>query len=116
MHGVCGPQCFSSVFSLAARARYPRIKTKRELAESFHFRSFSDMGTKRLDTISAYARHGFNLQVKCRGCGRVAVIDARALSISCTAASLSRDMGAIRRRLRCQGCGGREVACGPVER
>ena len=74
------------------------------------------MGSKRLSAISDYARHGFNLQVKCRGCGRVSVIDSRALSAECTRTSLSRDMGAIQRRLRCQGCRGRDIEFGPVER
>ncbi len=73
------------------------------------------MGTKRLDTISDYARHGFDLQVRCRACKRVSVIDARALSIKCTSESLSRNMSAIARRLKCQGCGARDVVCGPIE-
>lgn len=74
------------------------------------------MGTKRLDEISDYARHGFDLQVVCRSCRRVTIINARALSTTCTLASRSRNMGAIQRRLRCQGCRGRDVVCGPVER
>ena len=74
------------------------------------------MGSKRLTAISDYARHGFDLQVVCRSCRRVTVIDARALSTTCTLARQSRDMGAIQKRLRCQGCKGRDVVCGPVER
>ena len=42
------------------------------------------MGSKRLDKISNYNRHGFNLQVVCRGCGRVSVIDSQALSMDCS--------------------------------
>ena len=74
------------------------------------------MGTKRLDKISDYARHGFNLRIVCRGCGRASVIDARALSAQCVDGSHSRNMGAIERRLRCEACGRREVVYGPVER
>ena len=66
-------------------------RADRTLAESFCIRSLCCMGTKRLSAISDYARHGFNLQVKCRECGRVSVIDARALFIECTRISVSRD-------------------------
>ena len=74
------------------------------------------MGTKRLDKISDYHRHGFDLQVVCRGCGRTAVLDSRAMTVECAANHRSRDMGAVERRLSCRQCGGRDVRCGPVER
>lgn len=100
----------------ARRGRYPRIKSLRALAESFRIRSSHRMGTKRLDKISDYARHGFDLRIVCKACGRVSVIDARALTASCISASLSRNMPVIERRLRCQSCRGRVVSCGPIER
>ena len=74
------------------------------------------MVSKRLDKISDYPRHGFNLRVVCQGCGRATVIDALALSMARSKASKSRDMGAIERDLRCRACGSRAVKCGPVER
>lgn len=80
------------------------------------FLFWQGMGSKRLDTISDYARHGFDLRVACRACKRVTVIDALALSGECSRASQSRKMPVIQRRLKCQGCGGRDVTCGPVER
>ena len=40
------------------------------------------MGSKRLDSISDYSRHGFNLRVVCQGCGRAAVLDSLALSMA----------------------------------
>lgn len=49
------------------------------LAELLLFRFRSRMGSKRLDKSSDYNRHGFDLQVKCRGCGHVGRIDADAL-------------------------------------
>ena len=73
------------------------------------------MGSKRLDKISDYHRHGFNLRVVCQGCGRAAVLDSLVLSMARTKASKSRDMGAIERELRCRNCGSRAVKCGPVE-
>ena len=74
------------------------------------------MGSKRLDKISDYSRHGYNLRATCKGCGHTTVIDALALSIGCSTSGQSRDMGAIQRRLRCRKCRGRDVICGPCER
>ena len=74
------------------------------------------MGSKRLDKISDYSRHGFNLRVVCGKCGRARVIDSLQISQACSKAGKSRDMGAIIRRLWCSDCGSREVKCGPVER
>ncbi len=73
------------------------------------------MGSKRLDKISDYSRHGFNLRVVCQGCERAVVLDSLALSMARSKASKSRDMGAIERDLRCRGCGSRRLKCGPVE-
>jgi hypothetical protein len=85
------------------------------LAESFSIRFNFRMGSKRLDSISDYSRHGFNLRVVCQECGRSAVLDSLALSMARTKASKSRDMGAIERGLKCRAWGSREVKCGPVE-
>ena len=74
------------------------------------------MGSKRLDQISDYARHGFNLRVTCLGCGRVIVIDSQALSARCHSKGWSRMMPAVQARLTCAECGGRRVKCGPVEK
>lgn len=73
------------------------------------------MGSKRLDSISDYSRHGFNLRVVCQGCGRAVVLDSLALSMARSKAGKSRDMLAVERDLRCRVCGSRHVKCGPVE-
>ena len=70
------------------------------------------MGSKRLDKISDYARHGYAVQAECRECGHSAKLDARALSDDAVRRCLSRDIGAIERRLKCQHCGGRNVRIG----
>ena len=72
------------------------------------------MSSKRLDKISDYARHGYAITVQCRSCGHSAKLDARAISDEAVKRNLSRDIGAIERRLRCQKCGKRDVQCGPV--
>ncbi|WP_295639486.1 hypothetical protein [Novosphingobium sp.] len=73
------------------------------------------MGSKRLDKISDYSRHGFNLRVVCHGCGRSATLDSLALSMARSMASTSRDIGAVQRSVKCRACGSRDVKCGPVE-
>jgi len=74
------------------------------------------MGSKRLDSISDYRRHGFDLRVTCKGCGRVIVLDAHNLSMKMSDQHRSRNMVSIERRLKCSECGSRDVKCGPVER
>lgn len=86
------------------------------LAKPFPVCSPDGMGSKRLDSISDYHRHGFDLRVTCLGCGRVVVIDSLKLSMACSKAHRSRQMPAIQARLACRECGGREVKCGPVGR
>lgn len=72
------------------------------------------MSNKRLDKISDYARHGYDITVECRGCGHKAKLSAKAISEEAVRRNLSRDIGAIERRLRCQNCGQRNVRCGPA--
>jgi hypothetical protein len=95
---------------------FARLGDPLRLAESFPLRSHAGMGSKRLDKISDYHRHGFNLQVTCRGCGRVVVLDSLAMMVECVESKRSRDMSAVQRRLACSQCGGRDVRCGPIER
>lgn len=42
------------------------------------------MSSKRLDSISDYHRHRFNLRVVCLGCGRVIVLDSLNFLSACT--------------------------------
>ena len=72
------------------------------------------MGSKRLDKVSDYVRHGFALAVECRDCGQTAKLDAQAISADAVKRNLSRDMAAIERRLRCGKCGKRNVRIGPA--
>ncbi|PKB13296.1 hypothetical protein B0I00_3333 [Novosphingobium kunmingense] len=71
------------------------------------------MGSKRLDLISDYARHGFNLRVDCRACRHTAVLNARELTDTCSKRGWSRVMAAVEARLKCRKCGSRDVRCGP---
>lgn len=72
------------------------------------------MGSKRLDKISDYARHGYAMKAECRDCGHSSKLDARALSSDAVRRNLSREIGAIERRLKCQQCGMRNVRIGPA--
>ncbi len=86
------------------------------IAESFCICSNMQMGSKRLDKISDYNRHGFDLQVTCRGCKHVGRIDSGTLSRKCYEQKRSTDMMFVSARLRCSACKSRDVSCGPLER
>ncbi|MBB3862207.1 hypothetical protein GGQ88_003505 [Novosphingobium hassiacum] len=74
------------------------------------------MGTKRLDKISDYRRHGFDLQVTCCACRHVGRIDAGVLSRQRHEQRRSTDMMFVSARLRCSECSSHDVSCGPIER
>lgn len=76
----------------------------------FLFRS--DMGSKRLDKISDYTRHGFDLQVFCK-CGHKAKINAAALANRLHEQRQSPMMMFVEAKLRCSKCGRKDVTCGP---
>jgi DNA-directed RNA polymerase subunit RPC12/RpoP len=73
------------------------------------------MGFKRLDSIDAYRRHGYNLRVVCEGCGKAVTLDSHAVGLRCRTAT-QRLISAIEDRLKCSQCGGKRVYCAPVER
>ena len=70
------------------------------------------MSSKRLDTISDYARHGYMLRVECRSCQRVAIIHPMEIALLCQRRNWSRQIAVVERRLRCSKCGGRDVRAG----
>lgn len=72
------------------------------------------MGSKRLEKISDYARHGYAMKADCRECGHSAKLDALALSADVVRRNLSRDIAAIERRLKCQQCDKRNVGIEPA--
>ncbi len=72
------------------------------------------MSSKRLDSISDYARHGYRLRVDCRNCGHAGLLDARELTALCSKRGWNRDVFSLEKRLRCSNCGGRNVLCGPA--
>ena len=71
------------------------------------------MSSKRLDDVGDFHRHGYSLRVDCLACKRVAVLDALSLVMLCQKNNWSRQIGAVEARLRCSGCGSRNVRCGP---
>lgn len=77
------------------------------------FRFRSNMGSKRLDSIGDYARHGFDLQVWCK-CGHKAKIDADALTQRLHKQGRSLMMMFVEPLLRCSKCGRKDVRCGPI--
>ena len=63
------------------------------------------MGRQRLDSISDFARRGYNLRFTCRACGHV--IDANALEMMSDLhrRRLSLEIDAIEQRAKCSACG-----------
>jgi hypothetical protein len=72
------------------------------------------MTSKRLDSINDFTRHGYKLRVDCLACNRVVVLDPRPLVAMCSKRGWSRDIHAVKRRLRCSECGSQDVRCGPA--
>ena len=67
------------------------------------------MSSKRLDTISDYARHGYRLRVECRSCQRVADIHPMEISLLCQRRNWSWQIVVIGPGLRCSKCSNRDV-------
>ena len=71
------------------------------------------VSSKRLDDVGDFSRHGYTLRVDCRSCGRVAVLDPLRIVTLCQERGWSRQVGTVEARMRCSGCGSRQVRLGP---
>ena len=98
--------------SRSRRARRPRRRHHRHVCPRMGDPPQA-MSSKRLDTISDYARHGYMLRVECRSCQRVAIIHPMEISLLCQRRNWSRQIAVVERRLRCSKCGSRDVRAGP---
>lgn len=71
------------------------------------------MSSKRLDSLSDYARHGYKLRVDC-ACGRVVMLDPHELlGVVLERGWSSYSLEGLAMRLRCQRCGKRPSRIGP---
>lgn len=70
------------------------------------------MSSKRLNSLSDYARHGYKLRLDCE-CGRVVLLEPRALLQACYDRRLPHHLDAVTARLRCSKCGKRPHRIGP---
>ena len=77
-------------------------------------RDVRGMSSKRLDDLGDFLRHNYRLRVDCRGCKRVAILDPIPLIETCQRKGWSRQVGAIEQRMKCSGCGSRDVRMGPA--
>jgi hypothetical protein len=68
----------------------------------------------RLDSISDFARQGYNLRFTCGACGHV--VDANAIEMmrELHRRKLSLKVSAVERRAKCSACGERKAKMGPV--
>ena len=71
------------------------------------------MSSKRLDSLSDYARHGYKLRVDCV-CGRVVLLDPHdLLGVILARGWQSYSLEGVAMRLKCQRCGKRPSRIGP---
>lgn len=74
---------------------------------------FSRMSSKRLESLSDYARHGYKLRLDC-GCGRVVLLDPHDLLATIMDRGLGRQsLDGIAAKLKCSKCGRRPARIGP---
>jgi hypothetical protein len=70
------------------------------------------MGSKRLDSLSDFARHKYLLRIDCE-CGRVVLADPHKIIAACQARRISYRLEAVAGRLRCENCGRKPWRIGP---
>ena len=70
------------------------------------------MTSKRLDTLSDFARHGYGLRIDCE-CGRVVLADPHKIIRACQKQRISYRLDAVAGRLRCERCGRKPWRVGP---
>jgi len=73
-----------------------------------------EVGSKRLDNVSDYRRHGFELNVQCATCGHAKRHDPETIMAICNARGWSKSMMLLERRFKCTRCNSRDVRCGPI--
>lgn len=80
----------------------------------FPLRSIWSVGSKRLDSIDDYHRHGFRVQVECKQCCRLVILAPLPILMRCVEKRWSRRLEAVAKRMVCAECGSRRVRLGPA--
>jgi hypothetical protein len=70
------------------------------------------MSSKRLDTLSDFARHKYLLRIDCQ-CGRVVLADPHKIILACQGRRISYRLDAVAGRLRYEKCGLKPWRVGP---
>ena len=63
------------------------------------------MGRNKLDTITDFARHGYDARVTCEACGKVAHWNATELAMELHRRRKSTRIDAVEPLMRCSACG-----------
>lgn len=71
------------------------------------------MSSKRLNSLSDYARAGYRLRLDCE-CGRVVLVDPRTILTHCHKHNLPHGLEQVAARLKCGDCGKRPKRIGPA--
>jgi len=69
-----------------------------------------DMARHRLDSLSDYARQGFNARIVCHACEHVVEANAVLLAQEAHDRRISTDIGKLADRMRCSNCGAKGQA------
>ena len=72
------------------------------------------MGSRRLDTIADYNRHGYRLRVDCLACKRTVILEPLPILTRCHVKKWSYRIEAIAERMVCAECGSKRVRLGPA--
>jgi hypothetical protein len=70
------------------------------------------MSSKRLDTLSDFARHKYLVRIECQ-CGRVVLADPHKIIQACQQRGKNYRLEAVAGRLRCEKCGRKPWRVGP---
>lgn len=72
------------------------------------------MGSKRLESLSDYHRHGYRVRIDCMACRRVVILAPLPLLETCRKRGWKPSREVLERRLRCGDCGARKARLGPA--
>ena len=73
------------------------------------------MGRIKLDTITDFTRHGYDVKVTCEACGKVTHWVAVELAMELHRRKKSTQIESVERLMRCRACGKRQAVIQPTE-
>ena len=72
------------------------------------------MGSKRLETIDDFHRHGYRIRAECERCRRLVILEPLPILTRCFVTGWSRQLAAVESRMVCAECGSKRARLGPA--